>query len=114
MLDDRSTMHLYGGAIGVVSGTYSLVPGMNMMNAMPLLSSLIGLAALAHGILLFTAHADRIDRYNGPLMVAYAAGMLLVSSTAWMQPMREMTGMVPLALLMLVSGLIMMDRYEAM
>lgn len=115
MLDDHSTMRLYAAVIGIVSGTYSLTGPKAMMGATPFLAALIGLVALSHGILLLTPYANRLGQYNGPLMVAYAAGMLFTSYAAWMRPMMGVDrGMIALAALMLFSGLLMMDRHQSM
>lgn len=80
-----STMRLYGGAVGVVSGAYSLwlsTAGMGMQRATAWLMLLVGLVAFVHGLALFTPAATSIARASGPLMLAYAVVMLLLQ--AWM------------------------------
>lgn len=82
---DVSTMRLYGGAVGVVSGTYSVwlsTVGMSMQRASAWLMVLVGLVALVHGLALFAPVARSIGRASGPLMSAYAVVMLLLQG--WM------------------------------
>lgn len=128
-----SNTRLYGGAIGVVSGGYSLWSA-SMATAMGTggwLMAVLGAVVLVHGALLFTDAADRIGDASGPLMIAYSVLMLLNQSllatgmmdgtgmmggTGMDQRMMDGTtmagmgwdpGMVALATLMLVSGVIM-------
>jgi hypothetical protein len=136
-------MRLYGGAVGVVSGAYSVwlsTAGMGMQRASSWLMVLVGLVALVHGLALFTPAARSIGRASGPLMLAYAVVMLLLQGwMAVMAPAGGMDGgmnggmdggmnggmdgtmamgadpgMVALALLMLFSGLLMTVRREMM
>lgn len=68
---------------------------------------------IAHGIVLLTPLAERLGRASGPLMIVWAAIMIgnqVVATTMPGGAMRPTTwdvGMVALAVLMLVSGLIM-------
>lgn len=92
---------------------------------------ILGLVVVIHGAVLLTGYADRLSGASGPLMIVYAALMLLnqaVLATGMMgadmmdsggdmgseMGQSQMTaamgwdaGMVALALLMLVSGLVM-------
>ncbi|WP_235063415.1 hypothetical protein [Candidatus Halobonum tyrrellensis] len=97
--------------------------------------ALLGVVVVAHGVVLLTPYADRLGGASGPLMVGYALLMLLnqalvgaTGSTNWgmgggMGPGMDggmgsgMTagmgwdlGMVALAILMLISGIIMTNR----
>lgn len=131
--DRLSTMRLYGSSIAVVSGGYSLYlatagPGMSLAAWFMLL---LGLVVLLHGVVLLTPLAARLGRASGPLMVVYAALMLL--NQLWMLLMDSMdgmngsmgsgggmsdmamgadAGMIAISLLMLASGVIMTARRE--
>lgn len=131
-----STMRLYGGAVGVVSGTYSVwlaLDGAGMGGGAGWVMALVGLVALVHGLALFTPVASSIGRASGPLMMGYAAVMLLLQ--AWAELTDPMdggmggmdgtmggtvdgmmvgadAGMLALALLMLFSGVVMTLRRE--
>lgn len=124
---------LYGAAIGVVSGGYSLWSASvaTAMGAGGWLMALLGVVVLVHGVLLLTDAADRIGDASGPLMIAYSVLMLLnqaLLGSGLMDGMGMMDGggtmggtgmdgtmagmgwdpgMVALATLMLVSGAIM-------
>lgn len=131
--DRLSTMRLYGSSIAVVSGAYSLY----LATTGPAMATtdwgmlLLGVVVLLHGVILLTPLAARLGRASGPLMIGYAALMLLVQ--AWMATMNPMgdgmndgmesgaamepgaamgadPGMVAIALLMLASGVIMTAR----
>ncbi|MFB6197920.1 MAG: hypothetical protein ABEI52_06585 [Halobacteriaceae archaeon] len=143
-----STMRLYGSAIAIVSGTYSILSGSfgigmvegGMMGMTPsggagMVMVLVGIIVLVHGIVLLTPLAQLIRAASGPLMLAYAILMLLIqawvglSMNAGMGPDNEMMsgsrmiapitadmglniGMVAIAILMFISGLIMTVRSE--
>lgn len=115
-----SPVRWYGGSIAIVSGLYavilSLTPAMMTMGAWFML--VLGIIVLAHGILLVTPLVNRLETISGPLMLLYAALMLLHQAWLGIRSMGtdEMMdtgammwdpGMVSLALLMLVSGLVM-------
>lgn len=128
-----SDTRLYGGAIGVVSGGYSLWSASmaTTMGTGGWLMAVLGVVVLVHGALLLTAFADRIGDASGPLMIAYSVLMLLnqallgsemmdgagmMGGTGMDQRMMDGStmagmgwdpGMVALATLMLVSGVIM-------
>lgn len=115
-----SDTRLYGSAIAVVSGLYSVflaTTGTAMSgNAWFMLA--LGLVVLVHGLVLLTP-IDVPASASGALMLLYAALMLL--DQAWlasrgdgmpgaMDPTSAMgwdAGMVALAILMLLSGAIM-------
>lgn len=130
-----SPVRLYGGAIAVVSGLYSVLlstagPGTSA-NALVML--LLGVVVLAHGLVLLTPYAARLGDASGPLMLGYGTLMLLLQAWmavtgapggagmngggmddgmgmdggAWMGTTAGDAGMVALAVLMLASGLIM-------
>ncbi len=124
-----STMELYGSAIALVSGGYSLylaTAGPEMTGSAWLML-VLGLVVIVHGIVIVTPYAAAIADLSGLLMLAYAGVMLL--NQAWMttmtgtgmggmNPMAEGmgpdAGMVAIALLMLASGVIMHTRRDAM
>lgn len=135
-------IRLYGGAIGVVSGLYAiLVPGVELLDMAGVDSGAtlsvggwvmlaVGVAALIHGILLFTPLAADIGRISGPLMLVWATIMvgnqaLVATVTGWGMAGSGMgggmdgamsssmgwdPGMVTVGILMFVSGLIMIGR----
>jgi hypothetical protein len=74
-----SNTRLYGAAIGVVSGSYSLwsASSETRMGTSGWLMAVLGVVVLVHGALLVTDYADRIGDASGPLMIAYSALMLL-------------------------------------
>lgn len=125
--DAISPVRWYGGSIAIVSGLYavilSLTPTSMTMGAWFML--LLGIIVLAHGILLVTPLVAQLEAISGPLMLLYAALMLL--HQAWlgiqsmgtdeMMGMGAMTwdpGMAALALLMLASGIIMTSNRDGM
>lgn len=124
-----STMRLYGGSIAVISGGYSLylsTTGMGM-NAPAWLMFALGLIVIVHGIALFTPAGERLGVGSGIAMLVYS--VLMLANQGWMVVMGPtmgmgddmMTGtmgwdpgMVAIALLMLISGLIMTVRSDMM
>jgi len=120
---------LYASSIAIVSGVYSISTaagiGSGPMGAGGLgVSSwvmlAVGVAVLLHGIVLLTPAAERLRRQSGPLMVLWATIMLANQALAAVMPGWAMGqavmgvssmawdgGMVAIAVLMLVSGLIM-------
>jgi len=89
---DLSTARLYGSAVAVVSGLYSLLVstfGMRM-TASGWVMLLLGVVVLVHGVALLTPLADRLGDASGPLMVVYAVLMLL--NQAWMAASDGMLG----------------------
>jgi hypothetical protein len=130
-----SVMRLYGAAIGIVSGIYSgylSVTGMSMSTGAWFMLAL-GAIVLVHGIALLTPVADRLGSASGPLMLVYAALMLLNQlrletgtmldggmggmdggMNTGMAAMGVDPGMVALAVLMLASGLIMTSKTDGM
>ncbi|WP_435194667.1 hypothetical protein [Natronomonas sp. EA1] len=121
-----STMRLYGSAIALVSGAYSVwlsTMGMMGMTTTDWLMLLVGVVVLAHGVALLTPLAGKLGRASGPLMVGYSALMLalqaLMPAEMGMRPgmlsgsmMGGDAGMVAIAVLMLTSGVIMTTRRE--
>ncbi|WP_132060709.1 hypothetical protein [Halorussus amylolyticus] len=128
-----SNTRLYGAAIAFTSGIYSLWSASmaSRMTTGGWLMAVLGVVVVAHGAVLLTDAAARLGDASGPLMVAYAILMLAnqalfgtgmvgdgrMGMDSQMNPgMGESTisagmgwdaGMVALAVLMLVSGVIM-------
>ncbi len=126
-----SNTRLYGATIAFVSGLYSVWSASmaSRMVTSSWLMGLLGVIVIVHGAVLLTGHADRLGGASGPLMIGYAAVMLLnqaLLGTGMMDDGSMMgmsggmggsgmtagmgwdAGMVALAALMLVSGVIMM------
>lgn len=121
-----SNTRLYGAAIALASGLYSLW-GASMatrMGTSAWIMAILGIIVVVHGVVLLTAYADRLGTASGPLMIVYAIIMLLnqalvgtgvtaddpgmgMATDGMMHAMTWDPGMVMLALLMLASGLIM-------
>ncbi|RNJ26136.1 hypothetical protein [Halosegnis longus] len=116
----------YGAAIALASGLYSLFAMDGAMaSTAGTVMAVVGAVAVVHGIVLLTPVADRLGNASGPLMVGYSLVMLVNQAVAMdsggsstdmgmgmdSSQMGEMmaldAGMVALAALMLVSGLIM-------
>jgi hypothetical protein len=116
-VDRISTTRLYASSIAIVSGLYSTASSGVMAMAGPMMTLggwimlAIGIVVLVHGVMLLTPAAASLGRISGPLMIAWASIMLL---NAWLLPaggvMDASGGMVAIAVLMLVSGLIMTMR----
>lgn len=131
-----SPTRLYGAAIALVSGLYSLVSATGGAGMMGTNSGwfmlLLGIVVVVHGVVLLTPYADRLGAASGPLMIGYSLLMLLnqalVGTTGSMNwgmgdgmssgmgggmgsgmttGMGWDLGMVALAVLMLISGVIM-------
>lgn len=114
-------MRLYASSIAIVSGAYSIGSVLfmdSMAGAGTWIMLLVGIIVVLHGIGLLTALAEVLGRASGPLMVLWAVVMLLnqglaASMSGWMMDGPMMTpgaaddGMIALAILMLMSGLIM-------
>lgn len=133
------TTRQYGAAIALISGLYSLVSatggGRMMESNSGLLMVILGLVVVIHGVVLLTPYASRLGNASGPLMIGYSLLMLLnqalvaaTGSVNWGMDsgmdgvmsggmssgitagMGWDLGMVALAVLMLVSGIIMTNR----
>ncbi|WP_254767478.1 hypothetical protein [Salinilacihabitans rarus] len=129
----------YGAAIALTSGLYSLISatgGNGMMGSTSgLLMTVLGFVVVIHGVVLLTPYASRLGNASGPLMIGYSLVMLLnqalVATTGSMNwgmgggmetgmnggmgsgmtaGMAWDLGMVALAVLMLISGVIMTNR----
>ena len=122
----------YGAAIALASGLYSLFAMDGAMaSTAGTVMLVVGAVAVVHGIALLTPVADRLGNASGPLMVGYSL-IMLVNQAVAMDSGRSSTdmgmgmdsgsqmgemmaldaGMVALAALMLVSGLIMLRTDE--
>lgn len=106
---------LYASAIALVSGSYSIgsaiAGGMAMTPMSDSVMLVVGIVVIAHGSLLLTPLAERLGRTSGLLMMVWAAIMLanqlLAATTSGSMMASWDAGMVAVAVLMLVSGLIM-------
>ncbi|MFT4884567.1 MAG: hypothetical protein ACI8U4_002083 [Natronomonas sp.] len=128
-----SNTQLYGASIALVSGVYSLWSASmtSRMATSGWLMGLLGVVVIVHGAILLTEYADRLGGASGPLMVAYSVVMLLNQAFLGTGMMDDGTGMgmgdgmggspmtagmawdagmVALAVLMFVSGLVMASR----
>ncbi|WP_144927710.1 hypothetical protein [Halorubrum salsamenti] len=133
-MNTNSTTRQYGAAIALVSGVYSLLSattGSGMMSSNSgLLMALLGVVVIVHGVVLLTPYASRLGNASGPLMIGYSLVMLLnqalvgvTGSTNWgmgggmgssmTAGMGWDLGMVALAVLMLLSGIIMTNRLDS-
>lgn len=111
------TMWLYGALIAFASGGTSLVLSTTgpTMGATAWAMLLVGLAVVAHGVVLLLPLARPMAPWHGPLMVLWGLAMLTIQGwmarmTAPMDPGATPgvdVGMVALAVLMLASGLVM-------
>jgi len=114
-----SATRLYGASIAIVSGSYSLWRASMgpELTAAAWVMLLVGAVVIAHGFVLVLAEPGRLGSASGPLMMGYAVVMLGVqwgqgagmgggmgatSGGAGTDP-----GMVALAVLMFVSGVLM-------
>jgi hypothetical protein len=131
-----SDTRLYGASIAFVSGLYSLWSASmaSRMVTSGWLMGLLGVVVIVHGAVLLTPFADRFGAASGPLMIAYSVVMLLnqallgtgmmddgsgmgmsggMGGSAMTAGMGWDAGMVALAVLMLVSGVIMTNSDSA-
>ena len=119
-----SDTRLYASSIAIVSGVYAIGSVALDLAAAPMMTDVtatlgiggwimlaIGVVVLVHGVLLLSPAADQMHRVSGPLMILWAAIMLLdqwlLSMTSSMMGMGADAGMIAVAVLMLASGLIM-------
>jgi hypothetical protein len=134
-----STTRLYASSIAIVSGLYAIGSSMVAILRAPMIIDAsaalgiggwimlaLGIAVLAHGIVLLSPVVGLLERTSGPLMMLWAAIMLLnqglfAAVPGWGMsgppgdtmgsPMTSAmgwdVGMVAIAVLMLTSGLIM-------
>lgn len=123
-----STTRLYAAAIAIVSGIYAIATASLGLGDEPMPMEVertmggwvmvgIGAVVLLHGVVLLTPASHAIGRVSGPLMVLWAAIMLVqqwligMGAQRSMMPMMEADpGMIAIAVLMLISGLIMIAR----
>ena len=120
-----SATRLYASAIAIVSGIYAVTSALwGMGSAMPMgdealgvgpwVMLAVGVVVLVHGAALLTPAARWLGSASGPLMLLWATVMLLQQALAAAMPMTaDMgwdAGMVALAVLMGVSGVIMTRR----
>lgn len=118
-----SATRLYGSAIAVVSGVYSIASATSGMSAEPMATApiawamlAIGAVVLVHGVALLTPAADALGRRSGPLMIVWGAIMIGLQLWAVMPANGAMmaggadTGMTAVAVLMVASGIIMIAR----
>lgn len=122
-----SATRLYASSIAIVSGIYAIGSALLAVVGAPMRTDpdaalgiggwimlSIGIVVLVHGIVLLIPVADRLGRTSGWLMVVWAAIMLLdqwlLGMGSSMMGMGADAGMVAIAVLMLLSGLIMIGR----
>lgn len=120
-----SDTRLYASSIAIVSGVYAIGSVVLDLAAAPMMTDMtatlgiggwimlaIGVVVLVHGVLLLTPAAEQMGRISGPLMILWAAIMLLdqwlLGMTSSMMGMEADAGMIAIAVLMLASGLIML------
>lgn len=119
--ESLSNTLLYGSAIAVVSGLYAVYVSLTgtTMTANAWFMLALGIVVLVHGLVLLTPRALGFSA-SGPLMIVYAA--LMLAHQVWLASQGGMGmgavdagmgwdgGMIALALLMLISGVIMIAR----
>lgn len=130
-----SNTRLYAAAIALVSGVYSVWTA-SMATRMGLggwIMLVVGVVVIVHGIALLTAFAETMGEWSGPLMIGYSIIMLVnqgflgtgmmnsgggmgmdggMGGGGMMGGMAWDLGMVALAVLMLISGVIMIQTGE--
>lgn len=130
-----SNTRLYAAAIALVSGVYSVWTA-SMATRMGLggwIMLVVGVVVIVHGIALLTAFAETMGGWSGPLMIGYSIIMLVnqgflgtgmmnsgggmgmdggMGGGGMMGGMAWDLGMVALAVLMLISGVIMIQTGE--
>lgn len=126
VVDMNRSTRLYASSIAIVSGLYAVARSVAGMAAMPMMGEMdagigigggimlaLGIVVLLHGIVLLSPAAGSLAAASSPLMVLWAVLMLLnqslfATTPGWgMGGMGRDPGMVAIAVLMLVSGLIM-------
>lgn len=130
-----SNTRLYGAAIAVVSGIYSLgsASAASRMVASAWVMTLLGVIVIGHGVLLVSSLAPQLGSLSGPLMIGYSIVMLVnqgllgsgmvdsghgmgmdggMGASGMTAGMGWDAGMVALAVLMLVSGVIMLRNRD--
>tara|TARA_A100001037_G_scaffold275260_1_gene273646 strand:- start:4811 stop:5176 length:366 start_codon:yes stop_codon:yes gene_type:complete len=119
-LSETSSEMIYGGTIAIVSGIYSFLMGYSVPNMSSLgLSTILGAIVFVHGaLLLFSPDSiSKFSRESGLIMMFYAILMLtdqvFVQFTSMMMAEWDI-GMISLAILMLVSGRIMVNQAISM
>jgi hypothetical protein len=137
-----SATTLYASSIAIVSGAYAISSPLVATMRAPTMTDLqdalgiggwimlgVGIVVLLHGVVLLTPASPRLHRSSGPLMLVWAAIMLVnqlliavvpgfgMAGTRTGEMMSPLTegmswdgGMVAIAILMLASGLIMTSR----
>ncbi|QHS16705.1 hypothetical protein GWK26_05825 [haloarchaeon 3A1-DGR] len=77
-----SNTRLYGAAIAVTSGLYSVASATtgSRTGVGGWIMGSLGVVVIAHGVVLLTDAATRIGDVSGPLMVGYAVVMLLLQA----------------------------------
>lgn len=125
-----NAVQLYAASIAIVSGLYSLWSASMASRMVPTawLMALLGVVVIVHGSVLLSGRAGRLGGASGPLMIGYAVLMLLLQALigtgmvgdgsgmplngdmgtgAMGTSMGIDGGMVALATLMLISGVLM-------
>lgn len=127
-----SNTRLYGAAIALASGLYSIwsASAASRLGTSGWAMLLLGVVVVVHGAVLLTRYGDRLGNASGPLMIVYSLMMLLnqallgtgmmgggsgmgmgsgtqMGGSSMTAGMGWDAGMAALAVLMLASGLIM-------
>ena len=109
----------YGGTLAIVSGIYSFLMGSSSAMSPFTLSTILGVIVFIHGaLLLFSPDSiSNFSRESGLLMMVYSILMLtnqvIMQLTSMMMAEWDL-GMVSLAILMLVSGRLMVSSAVSM
>ncbi|HIJ12536.1 MAG TPA: hypothetical protein HA275_02240 [Halobacteriales archaeon] len=110
---------IYGGAIAIVSGIYSFLMGSSFTISPFTLPTILGVIVFIHGaLLLFSPDSiSKFSRESGLMMMVYSILMLtnqvIMQLTSMMMAEWDI-GMVSLAILMLVSGRLMVSSAVSM
>ena len=118
-LSETPSEMIYGGTLAIVSGIYSFLMGSSSAMSPSLLATILGSIVFIHGaILLFSPHSiSKFSRESGLLMMLY--GILMLTNQVILQLTSMMManwdiGMLSLAILMLVSGRLMVAKAVSM
>lgn len=109
---------IFGGTLAIVSGVYSFLMGSTAMSP-SLLPTVLGIIVFVHGTLLLFSPTSisKFSRESGLLMMLYS--IIMLTNQVILQLTSMMTagwdlGMLSLAILMLVSGRLMVSKAISM
>ncbi len=118
-LSKTSSEMIYGGTLAIVSGIYSFLMGYSPTMSTSLFPTVLGVIVFVHGtLLLFSPDSiSKFSRESGLIMMLYSILMLtnqvILQLTSMMMAEWDL-GMVSLAILMLVSGRLMVSHEVSM